>query len=231
MSETEEMYLITIAKLSERREDELVPLAELASELSILPASVNQMVHKLEQLDLLRYAPYHGVHLTDDGKLIANRVLRRRHLWELFLVRCLNLLPQPADDLACRLEHITPPDVADRLSTFLGDPVHNSQGLPIPPQETNPAEAGTISLVNLAPGQEGVIDSLPGEDSIQQFLHEGGLHPGSRISVLASVKGGQVLIDIDGRQLGLRGDIAEKVQVKGLEPTPTGSRRMQQHAL
>lgn len=223
MSEAEEMYLLTIAELSEQKGDVPIPLSELAQQLSILPASANQMIHKLEANGLVVYQPYQGVRLEEDGWKIANRVLRRRRLWELFLVRFLNLLPQPADELACRLEHITPPDVADRLWSFLGEP--------IPGPETHPVVMGTIPLSDLAPGEEAIVASISGGSEIGQFLREVGVQPGSRVAVLAAVQGGQTLIDSSGRQLTVRGDVADKVQVKGLEPTPVQPMRKKQHAL
>ena len=46
MSESEEMYLITIARLIEQGVEAPVPIPLLAGELSIQPVSANQMVHK-----------------------------------------------------------------------------------------------------------------------------------------------------------------------------------------
>lgn len=218
MTETEEMYLITIARLAEREGDELVPLSELADELTILPASANQMVHKLEGKGLLGYAPYHGVRLLPDGRRIANRVLRRRRLWEVFLVRHLKLLPHQADELACRLEHITPPDLAERLSTYLGDPRISTQGLPIPGPEKESAAPSTIPLTGLKAGQEAEIDRMELESEAARFLGSEGLQSGTRVLVIASAESGAALVEANGRQLALSRQLAEGIWVKGPAP-------------
>lgn len=123
MSESSEMYLISIARLIERGVPEPVALSQLAEELSILPVSANEMVHKLEQEGFLEYQPYHGVSLTEAGRRIANRVLRSRRLWESFLIDHLGVPPAEADSLACRFEHVTPGEVVDRLERYLAQSV------------------------------------------------------------------------------------------------------------
>ncbi len=128
MSESSEMYLISIARLIERGVKEPVALARLAEELSILPVSVNEMVHKLQQDGYLEYRPYRGVTLTGAGRQIAERVLRSRRLWERFLVDHLGVPPAEADSLACRFEHVTPGEVVDQLEQFLSQPVGNRVG-------------------------------------------------------------------------------------------------------
>ena len=73
MTESEEMYLVTIARLKETELEGPVPLSQLASELEVLNVSVNQMVRKLEETGLVVYLPYKGVDLTESGVQLAGR--------------------------------------------------------------------------------------------------------------------------------------------------------------
>src|SRR4051794_28077714 len=59
----------------------------LSEHLGFAPPSVTGMLQKLAKLDLVSYAPYHGVTLTDRGQRIALEVLRHHRLLELFLVQ------------------------------------------------------------------------------------------------------------------------------------------------
>jgi DtxR family Mn-dependent transcriptional regulator len=107
-----------------------LPLASLAHALSISPVSANQMVWRLAERGLVDYHPYRGVMLTATGGAAARRVLRGRRLWTSFLVEHLGFGEDEADALACDLEHLTPPRVADRLEAFLdraGGPVPASR--------------------------------------------------------------------------------------------------------
>jgi DtxR family Mn-dependent transcriptional regulator len=105
MSESEEMYLVTLARLNEAEGKDPTPVSRLAEELAVLPVSVNQMIHKLEESGLVKYTQYKGVTLTETGIRQANNILRSRRLWEVFLVERLHYIPDEAESLACRLEH------------------------------------------------------------------------------------------------------------------------------
>ena len=112
-SESEEMYLITVARAAEDGETGPIPIARVAKELHISVASANEMVRKLTARELLEYEPYRGVRLTDLGSRVAERVLRTRRLWATFLADHLGLTPVEADDQACLLEHVTLPDAVN----------------------------------------------------------------------------------------------------------------------
>jgi DtxR family Mn-dependent transcriptional regulator len=129
------MYLITVALAEEEGRPGPLALAGLAQSLAISPVSANQMVRRLADQGLVEYHPYHGVSLTPAGRRAARRVLRGRRLWATFLVAHLGFTPEEADTLACSLEHVTPPEAADRLAQFLGNPAVGPLGHPIPPAE------------------------------------------------------------------------------------------------
>ncbi|MFH1329122.1 MAG: metal-dependent transcriptional regulator [Actinomycetota bacterium] len=139
---SEEMYLMTVAVAEEEGRPSPLPLADLAQALAISPVSANQMVRRLGERGLVEYHPYHGVSLTAAGRQAAWRVLRGRRLWAAFLVRHLGFAPEEADALACGLEHVTPPEAADRLGQFLGDPAVGPLGQSIPPSSHAAASRG-----------------------------------------------------------------------------------------
>ena len=119
LSESEEMYLVTIAKLIENGKPSPISISVLAHEMDILPVSANQMIRKLAEQGLVNYMPYRGVELNDSGKQKATQIIRYRRLWEVFLVKNLDVSVREAEELACRLEHITPASISDSLSSFL----------------------------------------------------------------------------------------------------------------
>ena len=132
MSESEEMYLVTIARLNESGDNLPVPVSQLAAELNVLPVSANQMIRKLEETGWVCYTPYKGVSLTEEGAALALQILRHRRLWEVFLVEKLKIPVAEAAELACRLEHFLPVDAAERLAIYLGNPGISPTGSPIP---------------------------------------------------------------------------------------------------
>ena len=212
MSEAEEMYMITLAKLAERGVQSPVPLTLLAEELAVLPVSANQMVHKLEQEGILDYVPYKGVAMRPEGRRLANRTLRRRRLWELFLVDRLGLPFAEADALACRMEHITSAEVTERLAAFLGHPIRSSRGLPIPPVEDD-GQSFEKPLAQAAVGRIYEVANI-GDEILREFLASNEIAAGTVLRLLAISSHGDVLLDINGAHINLTGETAAQVSVK-----------------
>ncbi|KAA3648443.1 MAG: metal-dependent transcriptional regulator [Chloroflexi bacterium] len=184
MSESTEMYLVTIGQLLESGHQEPLPLSLLAEELSINSVSANEMVHKLEERGLVTYTPYKGVFLSSEGRERTDGILRKRRLWQSFLERCLDLGADDAEALACRMEHITPDNVADRLGLFL----YEDQLCPIEDfitaKGSEPLVKLQTSLDGLKLGQRGRLLEIQdaGIDSI--FAAEQ-LAPGAELEVKA----------------------------------------------
>lgn len=212
MSEAEEMYLITLARLVERGIQSPVPLTLLAEELAVLPVSANQMVHKLAEEGILDYVPYKGVALRPDGQKMANRTLRRRRLWELFLVDRLGLPFDEADALACRMEHITSAEVTERLAAFLGSPVRSSRGLPIPPAEDENLRIEE-PLSQAEVGRSYEVTKIS-DEILREFLATNGIAEGTSIQLLAASSHGDVLLDIAGLHINLAGETVAQVTVR-----------------
>ena len=213
MSESEDMYLLTVARLEEAGEEAPIPVSRLAQELSIQPISANQMIRKLEDAGWVRYTPYKGVDLTQEGERLALRILRHRRLWEVFLVEALKLTSEEADEMACRLEHILPAEVAERLAGFLGHPVTSPRGKPIPELGTAINLPEDMALSQLESGQHSQITQVVADRATQTFLSGESIKPGATITVLGTGHEGAVLVDVGGRSVYLARGLAEQIRV------------------
>ena len=133
---TEENYLKAIYKLHEDKPDKINTNA-IAGLVDTAPASVTDMLRKLADKKLIRYAKYQGVSLTATGKKAAVSVIRKHRLWELFLVEKLGYSWDEVHEIAEQLEHIHSDSLVSRLSTFLGNPRMDPHGDPIPDENGN----------------------------------------------------------------------------------------------
>ncbi|NNJ11005.1 metal-dependent transcriptional regulator [Chloroflexales bacterium ZM16-3] len=220
MSESEQMYLLTVAMLAEDGVPPPIPLAQLAHSLDIQPVSANQMVRKLADAGLLTYVPYRGVELTPEGRAAATLVLRYRRLWEVFLVERLGMSVEDADALACRMEHLTSVDVSDRLAQFLGCPQLSPQGKPIPGPGDRAPGAGGLPLEHIAVGQAARVVAIDADPAARAFLADEGLLPGVELRLLALGATGSALIDVGGRELRLAPEIAIAIRALPLHHEP-----------
>lgn len=213
-SESEEMFLITVARAIEDGHSGPVPVPLLADALSISRVSANDMAKKLVGRGFVDYERYRGVTLLPQGTAIANRVLRRRRLWSLFLAEHLGLSPTAADTVACEFEHITPGEVAVRLAEFLGDPTIDPEGKPIPAAgsglRNGPAEQ---TLADVEVGRLSRVARIAGDSAVRSFLLEEGISEGVEITVLAIGSDHGCLVDTSRGHVHLSPHIASDVVV------------------
>jgi DtxR family Mn-dependent transcriptional regulator len=113
-------------------EDGTVTTNVLAEKLQTRPASVTDMMKKLNAKKLLNYKPYYGFTLSPEGKKIALSVVRRHRLWEYFLSEKLKFGWNEVHMLAEELEHVSSKELIDRLDEYLGFPQFDPHGDPIP---------------------------------------------------------------------------------------------------
>jgi DtxR family transcriptional regulator, Mn-dependent transcriptional regulator len=215
MSESEEMYLVSIARLKEDGVEGPVPLSHLAGELDVLSVSANQMIRKLEENGLVVYTPYKGVELTERGWAKALQVLRYRRLWEVFLVDQLKMRPGEANEMACKLEHDLPAIAAERLAEFLGNPRTTREGKPIPACPADCQVELDLPLRLLGVCQTGAISRIAGDAQTASFLNAERLSVGTELQVLAGGSQGNVLIQINNgaKRVHLSAAVADTIWV------------------
>lgn len=213
ISESEQMYLITIARLIEDGQPEPIPLSDIANGMSVLPVSVNQMVRKLEGEGLLHYFPYKGVELTPQGREIAFRTLRNRRLWEVFLVDHLKVPLEDADVIACSMEHFTPDDIARRLASFLDNPSVSPRGQPIPEIDSGRILQNWVPLTQLEVGRQALVNQIKAPQVVAKFLTEEGFHPGSVVTLRAIGTRGSILVEVDTGFVELSANMASSITI------------------
>lgn len=103
-------------------------------------AFVTKMLKNMSTMGLVRYAPYQGVRLTNEGTKNAAELARHHRLLERFLTDTLGFSPSGAHVEAERLEHVISEEFEARLADFLNHPTTCPHGAPIPnPDGTLPA--------------------------------------------------------------------------------------------
>ena len=210
-TEAEEMYLITVARAIEDGQGPLVPVSSIAKSLGVSSVSANQMINKLASVGLVTYVPYKGVELTSEGEQLANVVLRSRRLWGVFFVDHLGLSPKVADEVACEMEHVTPDDVADRLSAFLGDPTTGPQGKAIPSAPGSDTVPPPRQLTSAMVGEVVRLGSAP--SGIDSLLESQGVATGIEVQVVAVAPDGSVALEGPTGIVHLAATAAAKVTI------------------
>jgi DtxR family transcriptional regulator, Mn-dependent transcriptional regulator len=128
--DTTEMYLRTIFELEE---EGVTPLrARIAERLGQTGPTVSQTVARMERDGLLHVLGDRQLSLSDTGRTLATRVMRKHRLAECLLVGVIKLPWEEVHIEACRWEHVISESVERRLVELLGYPVRCPHGNLIP---------------------------------------------------------------------------------------------------
>ena len=137
-----EEYLETIQSLTE--EGTTVIQARIAERLGRSAPSVSEMLDRLTA-DGYIHRSGRTIALTEQGRVLADSVIRKHRLAERLLVDVIGLPWHKAHLEAGRWEHVISDEVEERLVELLGNPTTCPHGNPIPgarePRVTPPASS------------------------------------------------------------------------------------------
>ena len=212
---TIENYVKTIFQVSVESGGQPAATGKLAEALNVSPGTVTSMLKTLADSGLAEYTPYEGVRLTEAGRSLALRVVRRHRLIELFLVHTLGLNWDEVHEEAENMEHAVSDFLVDRMDEYLGNPECDPHGDPIPRADGTLASQSSTSLATWDVGPTfrlvRVVDQSP---EFLRYLSEMGLPLGTEGKVSANrSEAGIVTVNIDGNETTLGHEAAHKLLV------------------
>jgi len=191
---------------------------DVASRLSVSPASVSNMFVRLQEMGLVEYERYRGATLTERGREEALRLVRRHRLIETFLLEHLGYTWEEVHEEAERLEHAVSDGFTERLAEFLDHPDHDPHGGPIPTVDGSLTPDDSFPLSEAVAGQRVRIFEVSDENSpMLDYLGERDLIPGRLLSVreVRALDGVVTVEDEDGEPHALGEALARSVFVRG----------------
>ena len=117
LSASLEDYLEAIFGLVEK--NKVARSKDIAGRLKVSKSSVTKALRALSDRELINYTPYDVITLTDQGMEVAGRIAKRHQVLQDFFVKVLAVDKKTAGDVACRMEHIVPPGMMERLIRFV----------------------------------------------------------------------------------------------------------------
>ncbi len=207
--DTTEMYLRTVYELEE---EGIPPLrARIAERLGHSGPTVSQTVARMERDGLLSLAGDRHIELSDHGRLLATRVMRKHRLAERLLVDVIGLEWEFVHDEACRWEHVMSERVERKILAMLGDHRESPYGNPIPGlEELGDTEANESFLTGMHPLTEVALadpvtvvvrrigEPVQVDHEALSLLTAAGVLPGSRIR--ARRDGARVVASLEGAE-------------------------------
>lgn len=210
---SKENYLKAIAEAES--EGEVVIAATLARWLKVSAPAVTMAMRRLKRDNLIAIEKSGVIHLTEEGREIAQRLIRRHHLIERMLTEVFGMEWYLVHDEAEQLEHAVSAEFEKKLIEKLGDsdecPHGNRLGLDSPAQRR---EMGWITLAELdTHGEMSVQSAFERDRELLEYLNSLGIRPGARLRLVARNVDETVTLEIEGRQVPLGHTAASKVWV------------------
>jgi DtxR family Mn-dependent transcriptional regulator len=223
--DTTEMYLRTVFELEE---EGILPLrARIAERLHQSGPTVSQTVARMERDGLLTVEGDRHLELTEQGRRLATRVMRKHRLAERLLIDVIGLEWEDVHVEACRWEHVMSETVERRLLEILHHPTLSPYGNPIPGLdelgEGPLAEEfldGVEALDAIAGSAEQrvvvgrIAEPIQTDELLMAVLRRVGAMPGKVITVARGAEG--VLVGSGGETAEIDGETATHLFVRRL---------------
>lgn len=196
-----------------------VSTSALAERLDVSPASVTNMVKKLSEGKLITYKPYQGVKLTPAGKKIALEVIRHHRLVELYLKEALGVPWDKVHQEAEKWEHVLSEDLEDRIDKFLGYPLRDPHGSPIPRRDGTMVVRECSSLEEIEEETcVKVVEVSDHEPELLRYLGNIGLYPETEMTVVSREPfQGPIIIELTGKEYPIGRNAAKYILVEKAE--------------
>jgi DtxR family Mn-dependent transcriptional regulator len=209
----EENYLKAIYNLSQLESG--ATASKLSEKLNVKLPTINSMVNKLAEKELVEYQKYKGFILTLKGKKHALEVIRKHRLTELFLVKIMGFGWEEVHDIAEEVEHIKSPAFFEKMDLILSNPKYDPHGTPIPDKEGKIPQHNLKLLSSIAVGK--TVTFVAVNDSSSDFLSylsRVGLNLYASIKIIdREVFDGLLKIETNKQILNLSGQVADKILI------------------
>ena len=216
-SEITEQYLKIIYNLTE--DGGTAKTTDMANALHVAPASVTQMLHKLDREGYVKHEPYRGAVLRPKGRRIARRMARRHRLLERFLSDVVGLGEEVGHEQACKMEHALGKEAEETLCKMLSHPSTCPHGKKIPKCERTvgceKCMGEGVRLSDLEEGKEAVVSHLVSKDREELCrILAMGFVPGAVLKVEKRLPmGGPIIVDLKGTRIAIARTIGETLHV------------------
>lgn len=191
-------------------------IGELAKKLNVTPASVSEMLNKLESKGLIEHQKYQDIKLTKVGWKIALEIIRHHRLIELYLMETLGYDYEKLHIEAEKLEHYVSKELETAIYNFLEKPKFDPHGHPIPDLKGNLPSRDYADLSKLKENDEFIILEVPDNDpQLLKYLCSNDIVPQKTAKIIEKNEiMNYIKLKLEEKEVILNLEVAKKIKVK-----------------
>ena len=166
-------------------EEGRVSLRALATRLDVTPPAVSRMAQRLVRQGMLRREGACGLALSDGGERIALRVIRKRRIFEVYLVEKLGYSWAEVYPIAAQSSNHLDDELVERMNAQLNNPQRCPHGDAIPTRDGSLRVIPATKLIELSDGTKGNVGRIASHDGdMLKYLASLNIKPGAPIQLL-----------------------------------------------
>ncbi len=217
---SKEDYLKAVAE-AEEESDQAVSSAILRRRLGVSAPAVTAALRRLKRDGLLRVRPAGVIRLTESGREITAKLLRRHYLIERMLTEVFAMEWYKVHEEAERLEHAVSDDFEGRLVERLGTDAPCPHGHHVEGRSpTGRRRRGWRLLGDLTAGQSGKVRAVYERDrGLLEYLDRVGLRPGVRVELTSRDVDETLALRVGGAPVKVGSSIGARVWVSPVVET------------
>jgi DtxR family Mn-dependent transcriptional regulator len=199
----------------ELHEDNLdVIQARVADRLSVSRPSVSEMIKRMEAEGLIRLRGT-KILLTDEGTVLATKIVRRHRIAERFLTDILGLSWATAHHEAGKWEHVLSAEVEEAMNRVLNNPTTCPHGNSIPGSAHRDVHMTSLADIQIGlPYTVGrITEELEHTTGVLEFLESVNLVVGTTATVTARSEDGNITVRINDDEVTIDSFIGNRVLV------------------
>ena len=215
LSEASKAYLEAIYELGE--EGQRILQARVSERLGLAPATVSEGVKKLVADGLASVASDRELVLTDDGRALAETLVRRHRLAERMLVDILGIPWHLCHEQAEDWEKVMTPEVeAAILAKLEGDPTC-PHGNPIPGTDSAIPWSDLRPVASMDVGDSGklkrLLEDVELDHDVLKYLEDHRLVPGRDLTLVEVAPDGTRTLEVEGERGALGEPLADNLWI------------------
>jgi DtxR family Mn-dependent transcriptional regulator len=163
-----------------------VSLRALAERLDVSPPAVSRMAQRLVRQGMLRREGACGLVLSEAGDRIALKSIRKRRIFEVYLVQKLGYTWDQVYPIAAQASNHLDDELIERMYAQLNMPERCPHGDPIPKHDGTMKNIPSLPLSELSDGMKGVVGRVSSHDGdMLRYLASLNIKPGVPIQLVS----------------------------------------------
>jgi DtxR family Mn-dependent transcriptional regulator len=207
-------YLEAIFELEE--EGQRILQARIGERLGLAAATVSEAVKRLVSEGYVTVET-RDITLTDEGRVIAEVLVRRHRLAERMLVDILGIPWHLCHEQAEDWEKVMTPEVEQAILDKLEDAPACPHGNPIPGTPSNVAWSDLKSVAAMEPGEAGrltrLLEDVELDHDVLKFLEDHRLMPGHDLVLVEVAPDKTRTLEVEGEKVALGSALADNLWV------------------